>query len=419
MRFPVRAGPWYAWGMEDEELTLAFHEIGDHFRAGDLDGAETALVALLPKVRGVPEQEIRALQNLTSVFSRCGRMIESLVLATYIVDLARGVGDALGEAKGLSARCIGRYGLFVEADIAEDLRRLEEVLEGFPFDGRTHGLHMELQYASFGHALEQGDLDAAAASLERFRELSAIPGQEVKLAECVYLGSQAHLALARGRPAEALTHLDALARADVAEVHHGPELSVLRVRARAAAGELETARVEAEAAIETLASAPEASLSDVIHYGGQLADVLTGALEDPASARRVYDIVATATFRRIRQLDRCAERLPELGLRGNRDADLVRYRKAFVLRQHELTQRVGAMFRASDAQRLRELLHVPSDGEFIPICAWCESVRTDDGRWIGVGHLVPRAEPFDITHGLCPSCRVAAFAELPPLEGDA
>ena len=405
--------PWYPWRMEEVEFKALSADAFAKVRAGDLDGAERDLVAILRRVRGFPEHEIRTLQNLTAVFGRAGRMLESLVLGTWMVDLARATGDEPGEAKGLAATCIGRYGLFVGADIAADLDRLEALLNEHVDVRENPGLHMEHRYASFGHALERGDLEAARTRLEEFRALTDPARDDGKLAACVYLGSRAHLAMHEGRPQEALRFLDELEQEDVAEAHHGPELSVLRVEAHAAAGDLVAARAQADAAIAVLASAPDAALSDVIHYGGQLADVLATTLDDMEAARRVYDIVATATFHRIRQVDACAEHLPELGLRGTRDADLVRYRKAFVLRQHELTKRVGALLRGSDARTLRELLDLAEDREFIPICAWCESVRTEDGRWIGIGHLVPRAEPFAITHALCPSCRTTAFAELP------
>ncbi len=399
----------------DEALFVSrSNEAHAKVRTGDLTGAEAVLVSILEEVRGHPEYEIRTLQNLASVFGRAGRMLESLILGTWMVDLARATGDPVGEAKGLSATCIGRYGLFVGADIGPDLDRLGALLDQHvPIDDNP-GLHMEHRYAAFGHALERGELERAHRRLEAFHELIERVRAEGDLATCVYLGSCAHLAMQQDDPETALRHLDELEQKDVASAYHGPELSVLRVRARAAAGDHATARTEADAAIAVLEAAPEASLSDVIHYGSQLADVLATTLDDLEAARRVYDIVATATFQRIRQVDACAERLPELALRGSRDADLVRYRKAFVLRQHELTKRVGAMFRASDGLELRRLLDIAEDREFIPICAWCESVRTEDGRWMGIGHLVPRAEGVDITHGLCPTCRTTALAELPP-----
>lgn len=400
--------------MDDAEFRERSSQAHAMVHAGDLGGAEAVLVDILHAVRGTPDQEIRTLQNLTSVFGRTGRMLESLILGTWMVDLARATGDEVGEVKGLSATCIGRYGLFVGADIGDDLDRLEALLNEHVDVEANPGLHMEHRYASFGHALERGELDTAATQIESFWQLAQGLQKESGFAECVYLGSRAHLAMQQGDPEAALRHLDELEQKDVAEAYHGPELSVLRVRARAAAGDHRRARREADAAIAVLETAPEASLSDVIHYGGQLAGTLATALDDLEAARRVYDIVATATFQRIRQVDACAERLPELALRGSRDADLVRYRKAFVLRQHELTKRVGAMFRASDGLELRRLLDIAEDREFIPICAWCESVRTEDGRWMGIGHLVPRAEGVDITHGLCPTCRTTALAELPP-----
>ena len=41
---------------------------------------------------------------------------------------------------------------------------------------------------------------------------------------------------------------------------------------------------------------------------------------------------------------------------------------------------------------------------FIPVCAWCESVRTSEGTWLPIGHYIPRDGPFELTHGICPPC---------------
>lgn len=41
---------------------------------------------------------------------------------------------------------------------------------------------------------------------------------------------------------------------------------------------------------------------------------------------------------------------------------------------------------------------------FLPICAWCKSVRSDDGFWEQVESYIGKKTSTTFTHGMCPSC---------------
>lgn len=45
----------------------------------------------------------------------------------------------------------------------------------------------------------------------------------------------------------------------------------------------------------------------------------------------------------------------------------------------------------------------------IPICAWCKSVRSDEGYWERVESFITAHTSAQMTHGLCPTCAEADF----------
>lgn len=50
--------------------------------------------------------------------------------------------------------------------------------------------------------------------------------------------------------------------------------------------------------------------------------------------------------------------------------------------------------------RLRRLL---------PVCAWCDRIRGEDGGWMSVEAYLKKETGTDVTHGLCPDCREREF----------
>jgi PAS domain S-box-containing protein len=57
---------------------------------------------------------------------------------------------------------------------------------------------------------------------------------------------------------------------------------------------------------------------------------------------------------------------------------------------------VSALKAAQEAvARMRKLL---------PICAWCDRIRREDGDWETIEAYVKRVGDVDVTHGLCPAC---------------
>lgn len=61
-----------------------------------------------------------------------------------------------------------------------------------------------------------------------------------------------------------------------------------------------------------------------------------------------------------------------------------------------LAERLAATEESDDAQQL------------MPVCSWCERIRTHGGRWLSQG-AVQVAEGTMLSHGLCESCLAEQF----------
>jgi len=48
----------------------------------------------------------------------------------------------------------------------------------------------------------------------------------------------------------------------------------------------------------------------------------------------------------------------------------------------------------------------------LPICAWCNRIRDDEGYWDQIEAYFHKHTGADFTHGICPQCREKAHAEL-------
>ncbi len=43
--------------------------------------------------------------------------------------------------------------------------------------------------------------------------------------------------------------------------------------------------------------------------------------------------------------------------------------------------------------------------DLLPICAWCNRIRDDDGSWIRIENYAHEYTVANFTHGICPECR--------------
>ncbi|MEX2530965.1 MAG: PAS domain-containing protein [Gemmatimonadota bacterium] len=86
--------------------------------------------------------------------------------------------------------------------------------------------------------------------------------------------------------------------------------------------------------------------------------------------------------------------------------------RMFPLRQEGRT--VAAVLIATDvtelkaAERDRDLMR-----RLLPICAWCDKIRGEDGEWQSIEVYLKRESGADVTHGMCPDCAEGSSEELP------
>jgi hypothetical protein len=57
----------------------------------------------------------------------------------------------------------------------------------------------------------------------------------------------------------------------------------------------------------------------------------------------------------------------------------------------------------------RTLAKVKTLSGFIPICAWCKSIRSDKGYWESVEQYVHNHTDATLSHGICPICAEKAM----------
>lgn len=81
---------------------------------------------------------------------------------------------------------------------------------------------------------------------------------------------------------------------------------------------------------------------------------------------------------------------------------LDRWRLYYVrARERELARRVEAA-----------LAEVKVLSGMLPICAWCHEIRDDKGYWSGIETYIQEHSSATLSHGICPKCLAAKFAEL-------
>jgi PAS domain S-box-containing protein len=67
--------------------------------------------------------------------------------------------------------------------------------------------------------------------------------------------------------------------------------------------------------------------------------------------------------------------------------------------------------RLTEAGRLAAEQELSKVMELLPICAWCKSVRDDEGYWADVATYVQNTTGAKVTHSICPACTAGFLAE--------
>ena len=374
---------------------------------GDFHGAEVLFRTLLSEARGrQPGNHARALASLATLYGRAGRYFQARCLAAGLAALARAAGPAAEAtlAFALAKGCGALSQLRLAEPLSASLAELRSVLDRQPEP--LPNLELEYHVASAARASHVGDVLRARAHIESYRRTLAA----VRVPEAVYRWAltmaDGRILLAEGRAAEAREMVRGLG-SDVPAPAFAPLHGlVLEVEVHAALGEREHARRQGRQALDLLAAIDRDAFlaADFVHQGDLLARALEG-LGEVDLCHRAYDLMAVAVLVTLKQADDCLRELPELGLAESEcRGALARFRKQFRRDQSALLARVATLLSRRADGRLRSLLEHPGREGFLPICAWCESVRTSEGAWLPLGHFIPREGPFEVTHGICPPC---------------
>ena len=356
----------------------------------------------------------RALSALTTLYGRAGRYLEAHTLGTRLARLARSLGPPADRtlAHALSRVCGALSQLRIADALGESLFELRVVLDRLP--ATLANVELEYHIVAGAHATMVGEVARAREHVEAYRGIL----ETVRAPDAVYRWAltmaDSRVLLLEGRAAEA-RELAAHLGTDVPPPEFGRLHGlVLEVEIRASLGERGEAVRAGREALARMAGVDRASFlaADYIHQGDLLARTFE-RLGEVDLAHQAYDRMAEAVIVSLEQVDECSRWLPELGLSTSEDqAPLSRARKQFLREQQALLARVARLLERHDDSRIRDLLMHPEKDGLAVICAWCESARTSEGVWLPIGHLVPRAGPFQVTHGICPPCAFELQATL-------
>lgn len=373
---------------------------------GDFHAAESHFRGLLDEARGTHDgNHVLAVQSLITLYGRGGRYLEAHVLARRLAQRARdaGAGAARVHAFALGAVCGALSQLDLVEPLGHALADLRAVLDAAP----EPYLNLELEYhaAAQVHARVSGDFERAREHVTAYRRLVQDADVEAVF-RWALLMCQAQLAHHEGNHILARHMLDELGGGEKTPPFHRLKELALGACVYAALEENAEARRAAEEALRILESVRQEPglASGRIHAGSVLATELERLGEFDLAAH-VHDLVAAAVLIRLRQVDECTRELPELGLDDDDStAVLARFRQQFVREQRELLRRVAALLASRGDAYVQSLLERSAPDGLVAICAWCESVRPSDGRWLPIGHFIPREGSFDVTHAICPGC---------------
>jgi hypothetical protein len=386
--------------------------------SGDFRAAELHFRALLDEARDRHAgNHVLAVQSLITLYGRGGRFLEAHMLARRIAQRARDAGPAADTvlAFALGAEC----GALSSLELVEPLGAVLEELRAVLDRSTTVRLNMELEFhaAAGVHARGRGEFERAREHLAAYRQLVRDADVEEVFRWALDM-AEAQLAHHEGDHRAARELAARFGAGEKTPPFHRLKELALSVGVLGRLGETEAARAAAEEGVAILESVREQEglASGRIHEGSILGRELErmGALD---LAERVYELVAAAVMIRLRQVDECTRELPELGLDDAESAAVLAcFRQQFLREQHELLRRVADLLTARGDAYVQRLLERSAPAGMVAICAWCESVRPSDGRWLPLGHFIPREGSLDLTHSICPPCaarETATWSSVP------
>jgi sigma-B regulation protein RsbU (phosphoserine phosphatase) len=162
----------------------------------------------------------------------------------------------------------------------------------------------------------------------------------------------------------------------------------------------------------------EAAWTAIKEHAPQVAivDWMMPVLDGPDLCRRIRDDAATAHLYVILLTSRDSRDDLVAGLNAGADDYLVkpfdheellarlRVGVRVVMLQERLAERVSALeIAVSTVKRLQGL---------IPICSYCKRIRSEGNDWEQLESYISEHSDAQFSHGICPPCLTAAYAEI-------
>lgn len=371
--------------------------------AQDILAAEEIFLAALSEARGAHTgSEVLALQSLTTLYGRTGRLFEALALSRHTQRLAARPGMELARAHAQAQICCALHGLELHDLLEPELGRLEPMIRRVPPRDQPD-LRMEFLSLAIGDCLRLGNLEG---SREYLREYEAMQDQARCSGDIDRFLVQIYdstLRFHEGSPRDALEILEKMEAEGAIPPFRQLQILHHWIRCLEAVDRHDEASQRSEQGLALLERVQdEPQLCGIRLQGGlRLASLFEQDDRDPVRAQRAYELVAACVVLRIGQIDRAMQAVPELGLDAG-EQELVRHRREFLRRHTHLLGHVARMLE-NNPDLCQYLGADPAHG-LLSVCAWCESVRVSEQSWLPIGHYVPRESTIRITHGICPTC---------------
>lgn len=65
----------------------------------------------------------------------------------------------------------------------------------------------------------------------------------------------------------------------------------------------------------------------------------------------------------------------------------------------------------TEAELRQALAQVKTLRGLLPVCAWCQQIRTTDGRWTSLDRYVAEHSDAQVSHGICDACLEKKYPE--------
>jgi len=374
---------------------------------GRIQDAETVLKEALRLSRGLgTAAESRACGNLGTLYGIHGRNFEALLLYRRALAIDREREDW----RLVVLHLANIAAIYVQLDLhARATDAIDELDATLPHIADDPTARQRAEDSALWVKVESapwlGGVTNARTLLSRIREISRNDDDPRVHATVRRLDAALHREA--GNHEAALGLLDEALRIEDLDPSTRLDLLLERVQALEALDRPDEARSVAIHALEGLESvAGNAQLAaDSVQAGAWLAAWFEHGDDASAYAHRAYDLAASATMERIRQLDAALGDLPELSSATTEDHTwFAELRDHYAHEQRALLERVVTVLEEARRQGRSPLHAVDGDDGLIRLCAWCCTVRTAEGHWIPVAHFIPSEPRVRVTHSICPAC---------------